>query len=130
MRRPFNPFERSQFCNWTGQLWGRSLLTAESSGEIFSDRNTGKKFKSKCTRHTKAAIVCRASTQADNDLFRTALARVQNHFADTERSRTNWIAFILRKPPHASGFAHFHHRKFFLVNPSIPRVDLSAERIV
>src|SRR6478672_1139053 len=126
----FNPFKRSQFCNWTGQLWGRSLLTAESSDEIFSDRNTGKKSIAKCTRHTKATIVGRAATQTDNDFVRTAFGGIQNHFAHSECSRANWIAFTSGNAPHASGFAHLHHRKVFLVDPSVARVDLPTERIV
>ena len=62
--------------------------------------------------------------------FAPRLRRIQNHFAHTERSRTNWIAFTFGKSPHASGFAHLHYRKFFLVDPSVARVDLATERIV
>src|SRR5207248_11543360 len=88
------------------------------------------KSQSQSPRHAETAIVCRAATQTDNDFFRIALARIQNHFAHAERSRTNWIAFTFGKSPHASGFAHLHYRKFFLVDPSVARVDLAAVRIV
>src|SRR5215472_10773634 len=86
--------------------------------------------KSQRARHTETAIVCRAATQTHNDFVRTAFGRIQNHLAHTERSRTNGITFTFRKPAHTSGFAHLHYRKFFLVDPSVARVDLSAERIV
>src|SRR5205814_7672102 len=90
----------------------------------------GKKSKSQSPRHAETAIVCRAATQTNNDFFRIALARIQNHFAHAERSRTNWIAFTFGKSPHASRFAHLHYCKFFLVDPSVARVDLATKRIV
>ena len=47
-------------------------------------------------------------------------------------SRTNWIAFTFGKSPHASGFAHLHHRELFLVwDPLRSAPSISAtERIV
>src|SRR5437660_11299068 len=86
--------------------------------------------KPQSARHAKTAIVRRAAPQPDDDFVRTAFGRIQNHFAHTERSRTNWIAFTFGKSPHASGFAHLHYRKFFLFDPSVPRVDLATERIM
>src|SRR5437016_8862388 len=86
--------------------------------------------KPQSARHAKTAIVRRAAPQPDDDFVRTAFGRIQNHFAHTERSRTNWIAFIFGKSPDASGLAHLHYREFFLVEPSIARVDLATERIV
>src|SRR5262249_53386127 len=86
--------------------------------------------KSQGARHAETAIVCGAATQTDNDFVCTAFGRIQNHFAYTERSRTNWIGFSFGKPPHASGFAHLHYCKFFLVDPSVPGIDRGAERLV
>src|SRR5205807_1896641 len=86
--------------------------------------------KPQSARHAKTAIVRRAAPQPDDDFVRTAFGRIQNHFAHTERSRTNWIAFSFGKPPHASGFAHLHYCEFFLIDPSVVRLDFAAERIV
>jgi hypothetical protein len=66
----------------------------------------------------------------DSDFVRTTFRRIQNHFADTECSCMDWIAFTFGKSPHTSGFTHFHHGKFFPVDPSVARLDRATERIV
>ena len=80
--------------------------------------------------HAGAAIVGRATAKSDNDLACAAVSGGQNHFANAKGGRANRISFACGQSPHAGGFAHLHHRKFFSVDPSIFCADLAVERIV
>ena len=55
---------------------------------------------------------------------------VENHFADAKGGRQERIAFTLGKSSHTGRLAHFHHSKVSIGDPSVTRVDLSAQRIV
>ena len=86
--------------------------------------------KAQRARHAGAAVVCGAAAEADDDFLRAALHRIRNHLADAERGGANRISFVFREATHAGGLAHFHHRKFFMFDPAVTRIDLAAQRVV
>ena len=53
---------------------------------------------------------------------------VEQHFANTEGIRAQWITDIARQPPQSRGFAHFHYRKFLALDVGVARFDFATER--
>ena len=118
---------RRHACHYRSFDPRQPLQLTYAASQLFVAR---KKLKSKRTRHSKPAIICRAAAEANNYFARPALRRIQNHFANAECVCTKWIALIFRKSPHTCGFAHFQHGKLSIDDPGVTRVDLAAEWIV
>src|SRR5207248_3679386 len=86
-----------------------------------------KKSKAKCTRHSESAVVRGTAPKSNNDLFRAAPRRIQNHFADAERAGDLRIQFARPQPAHSCRFAHFHHSERLLCDPAVTRFDLAVK---
>ena len=86
--------------------------------------------KTKCSRHSEAAVVRRAAAEPDNDLIRATARGSNQHFADAKCVRAKWIAFAGRESAHPRRLTHFHDCEFAMLNPGIARVDFAPERIV
>ena len=86
--------------------------------------------KTECPRHSESTIVRCAAAESDDDFFRVARGRIQNHFANAKRSCQLGIQFVRPQSPHSGGFAHLHHREFAIVDPTVSRFDFATERIV
>src|SRR5437667_4180862 len=86
--------------------------------------------KTQSARHAEATVVGCAAAKTDDDFSRTAPGRIQNHFANTKCVRANRISFVFGEPSHPGGFAHFHSGYFFIADPGVTRVDLTAERVM
>src|SRR5439155_2752517 len=101
-------------CRYRSLDFRQVLQVGYGSGQLLFIR---KKPVSQTPSHTKAAVVSSAAAKANDDFVRAAPGRIQNHFANAEGGRANWIAFSFGKPPHAGSLAHLHHREFLSVDP-------------
>ncbi len=88
------------------------------------------KAKSQCACHSESAVVRRAAAETDDDLTRTALLRIQDHFTGADGRCSRRVALRKINPPQPSAFAHFHHRGFVLPDPEIARLNRAAERVM
>src|SRR5947207_2489672 len=88
------------------------------------------KLKPERSRHSEAAVICRAASQADQDFLRVTPNRILDHLADAEGIRAQQITFFRRDPPHSCRRAHFHHRGRSIAEPDVTRLDFPPERIV
>src|SRR5204862_269072 len=68
--------------------------------------------KTKCSRHSEAAVVRRAAAEPDNDLIRATARGSNQHFADAKCVRAKWIAFAGRESAHPRRLTHFHDCEF------------------
>jgi hypothetical protein len=79
---------------------------------------------------SESAVVSRASSQANDNCFGALARGVQYKLAHAKRCGMHRILFRLFQASHARGLAHFHHRKFTILDHRVTTLDDSAQSIM